>query len=145
MRLIVSPLPPFAASLGNSFLLLSQTQAKSALSLKGIVKLSAAELKQVFPSTDSESKSVDRSATMTQKDRLRAAVRGALGSRHPHEEDISDSQFLGRATSETIPSKTMPPSSATTARSAEDQASDDEKGTLVWEGQESNQNAVDEM
>ena len=34
---------------------------------------------------------------MSQKDRLRAVVRGALSSSHPHEEDLSDSQFLGKA------------------------------------------------
>jgi len=34
---------------------------------------------------------------MSQKERLRAVVRGALSSKHPHEEDLSDSQFLGKA------------------------------------------------
>lgn len=138
------------ASLANSLLLLSQTQAKSALSLKGIVKLSAAELQQIFPSSDSDSKSsttTSTSATMTQKDRLRAAVRGALGSRHPHEEDISDSQFLGRATSDPpqSTSKSQNASSPSPTRTGDDQTSDDEKGTLLWEGQDYNHNAVDEM
>lgn len=75
---------------------------------------------------------------MTQKDRLRAAVRGALGSRHPHEADISDSQFLGGANHD------LPRSGS--IRSTDDQTNaDDEHGTLLWAGQESNQNVVDEM
>ena len=136
-----------SASLASSLLLLSQIQAKSALSLKGIVKLSAAELQQIFPSSDSESKSTTTSsATLTQKDRLRAAVRGALGSRHPHEEDISDSQFLGRATSDT-PQSTSKAQSNTVSppKPGDESTSDDENGTLLWEGQDSNHNAVDEM
>lgn len=83
---------------------------------------------------------------MTQKDRLRAAVRGALGSRHPHEEDISDSQFLGRATSDPPKSKAQTVNdSSSPAKAGDDQTSDDERGTLLWEGQDSNHNAVDEM
>lgn len=143
--LIRSILPTYPASLANSFLLLSQTQAKSALSLKGIVKLSAADLKQVFPSSDPENKTYNRSVTMTQKDRLRAAVRGALGSRHPHEADISDSQFLGRADTDPLQNKQTTPSNPSTTRSGKDHIIEDETGTLLWEGQESNQNAVDEM
>lgn len=80
---------------------------------------------------------------MTQKDRLRAAVRGALGSRHPHEEDISDSQFLGRATSD--PPQSKQASNQSGSKPADEPFSDDEKGTLLWEGQDSNHNAVDEM
>ena len=125
---------------------MSQTQAKSALSLKGIVKLSAAELKQIYPSSDSDGKSTSNSsATMTQKDRLRAAVRGALGSPHPHEEDISDSQFLGRATSDPTEAKPSTVSTSSSGKLADEDADDDEKGTLLWEGQDSNHNAVDEM
>lgn len=137
-----------SASLANSLLLLSQTQAKSALSLKGIVKLSEAELRQIFPSTDADGKSNSGTATtMTQKDRLRAAVRGALGSRHPHEEDISDSQFLGRASSDPPQSEASPSPSGdpSPAISMDDEIIDDERGTLLSEGQDSNNNAVDEM
>ena len=126
------------ASLANSMLLLSQSQAKSALSLKGIVKLSAAELKQLFPSSDTDSQSSGNSVAMSQKDRLRAAVRGALGSRHPREADLSDSQFLGGTVSDYPQHASI--------RSADDPTNvDDEKGTLLWDGQESNHNAVDEM
>lgn len=132
-------------SLANSFLLLSQSQAKSALALKGIVKLNAAELNKVFPLSDPESKLTDKSATMTQKDRLRAAVRGALGSRHPHEADISDSQFLGRATSDGVGRKPNIPGNQIQSPSRDERIPEDESGTLVWEGQDSNHNAVDEM
>lgn len=119
-------------------MLLSQTQAKSALSLKGIVKLSAAELKQIFPSSNFDGKTGGISVAMTQKDRLRAAVRGALGSRHPHEADLSDSQFLGRANPD-------PPQSVTTDATEIVKGAEEEKGTLLWEGQDSSHNAVDEM
>jgi len=126
------------ASLATSLLLLCQTQAKSALSLKGIVKLSAAELKQLFPSSDSDRKPNGATMVMSQKDRLRAAVRGALGSRHPHEADISDSQFLGGAVAEAH--------QPVSTRTMDDPTNvDDERGTLLWEGQEPNHNAVDEM
>ena len=116
-------------------LLLSQTQTRSALALKGIVKLNPGELQQILPS--SSEGGVDASAAVSQKERLRAAVRGALGSHHPHEADISDSQFLGRATSDTSPHAP--------SRSDEDSSSNQEAGTLLAEGQESNHNPVDEM
>eukprot|EP00934_Nitzschia_sp_Nitz4_P001462 Nitzschia sp. Nitz4//scaffold3_size479765//241155//243275//NITZ4_000102-RA/size479765-processed-gene-1.459-mRNA-1//1//CDS//3329550764//1462//frame0 len=92
------------ASLATSLLLLSQTQAKSAMALSSIVKLGPSELQQSFPLADTQGKPVSTSSAMSHKDRLRAAVRGALGSR-PHEADISDSQFLGKATSGPLGSK----------------------------------------
>jgi hypothetical protein len=121
-------------------ILLSQTQAKSALALKGIAKLNPAELQQVFPSTEGKGGGSSTTAAISHKERLRAAVRGALGSRHPHEEDISDSQFLGRATSG--PASNAPPFKA----NEDDSRNDHEGGTLLSEGQEeSSHNPVDEM
>jgi hypothetical protein len=69
-------------SLSNALLLLSQSQAKSALALKQFLKLQG-------------NNSVISSA-LTQKERLRATVRGALVTKK--EADISDSIFLGKAT-----------------------------------------------
>lgn len=83
------------ASFAKPMLLLSQTQAKSAIALKKIIQLNPEELNRALPSSDDSVKS--SSTAITHKDRLRAAVRGALGSKN-HEADISDSQFLGRAT-----------------------------------------------
>ena len=77
--------------MANSLLLLSQTQAKSALALKRIIK----EQPLPLDSNASDPKN-PRSKILTQKDRLRAAVRGALVTRN--EEEMSDSAFLGRAT-----------------------------------------------
>jgi hypothetical protein len=65
--------------LANSLLLLSQSQAKSALSLKRIIKLRPNALQSVFPNSNHG---------------LRARVRGALST---PEADISDSAFLGKA------------------------------------------------
>ena len=45
---------------------------------------------------------------LSHKERLRAAVRGALGSHHPHEEDISDSVFLGKADGTTTKANKAP-------------------------------------
>jgi hypothetical protein len=67
-------------SLATSLLLLSQTQAKAALSLKRIIKLRPNALSSVFP---------------TKNHRLRARVRGAL--RTTPEADISASTFMGKA------------------------------------------------
>lgn len=134
------------ASLSNSMLLLSQTQAKSALALKNIVKLSPTELRQILPSnssngSDSSTSSHHRSShSMTQKDRLRAAVRGALGSRHPHEADLSDSQFLGHAASDSKEDTTD-----THHDDGEGEKNNQEQGTLLSDGQESTHNPVDEM
>jgi hypothetical protein len=82
------------ASLANSLLLLSQTQAKSALALKRVIKLRPNTLASTF---------------QTNKNRLRATVRVAL-NRKP-EADISDSTFLGRAS--------KPPLSGTSSDLAE--------------------------
>lgn len=128
---------------------MSQTQAKSALALKSIVNLSEAELKQIFPSSKTmkvADKTTNIRGEMTHKDRLRAAVRGALGSKHPHEADISDSQFLGRATSGPTERKTSPTAkTAKTESKIEDESTNDSKGTLLSDGQESVQNPVDDM
>jgi hypothetical protein len=77
--------------MANSLLLLSQTQAKTALSLKRIVKLQPSVLSTL------------------RNNRLRATVRGALD--HKTEADLSDSAFLGRAT--------KPPTNAKDATSNE--------------------------
>lgn len=69
-------------SLSNSLLLLSQSQAKSALALKEFLKL--------------QGNNAIISSALTQKERLRATVRGALVTKK--EADISDSMFLGKAT-----------------------------------------------
>jgi hypothetical protein len=131
----------FPVSLSNSMLLLSQAQAKSALALKNIVKLSPAELQQVLPSSSTDGTDA-HGASITQKDRLRAAVRGALGSRHPHEADLSDSQFLGSVASESKDPSSQPSSDL---QSMDDEGNDHEKGTLLSDGQESTHNPVDEM
>lgn len=121
----------------NSMLLLSQTQAKSALALKSLVKLNPVELQLILPSSSGGGPDASTTATMSHKERLRAAVRGALGSHHPHEADMSDSQFLGRAVSG--------PSSNPPSKANDDSRNDHEGGTLLAEGQESNHNPVDEM
>ena len=74
--------------MANSLLLLSQTQAKSALALKRIVGQ--------HPAPHSSDSKNSRPKVMTQKDRLRMAVRGALVTRN--EKEMSDSAFLGKAT-----------------------------------------------
>jgi hypothetical protein len=68
----------YLAAMASSLLLLSQTQAKSALALKRIVKLRPNAISTI------------------RNNRLRATVRGALDSKT--EADISDSAFLGKAT-----------------------------------------------
>lgn len=97
-------------NIANSLLLLSQTQAKSALALKRIVKQQPAN-----PSDNSANANDERYRIVTQKDRLRAAVRGALVTRN--EEDISDSAFLGKAAKGPMTSSGGS-SSSTTMRSA---------------------------
>jgi len=81
---------PFVVSMANSLLLLSKTQAKSALALKLILK----QQPSPYDNNTADPKN-PRSKILTQKDRLRAAVRGALVTRN--EEEMSDSAFLGRA------------------------------------------------
>jgi hypothetical protein len=129
------------SSLASSLLLLSQTQARSAIALKGIVKLNPAELRQILPPSARGSSSANNnkpSAVLSQKERLRAAVRGALGSKHPHEADLSESQFLGDATQ----------TSSNKHSGHSEDSRNDQEGTLLTEGQESPHNSVnpvDEM
>jgi hypothetical protein len=85
----------YAASMARSLLLLSQTQAKSALALKRVVKLRPNSLLPTKNNKSATGSSNNRSTT--HKERLRATVRGVYDNRT--EEDISDSAFLGRATS----------------------------------------------
>lgn len=87
-----------SASMANSFLLLSQTEAKSALTLKRVIKL--------------------RPSTLLTKERLRATVRGALDKKA--EADISDSMFLG--TADPIPpnNPTMEAAAAPVSKESED-------------------------
>ncbi|KAL3924327.1 MAG: hypothetical protein SGILL_001110 [Bacillariaceae sp.] len=129
------------SSLANSLLMLSQTQARSAISLKSIVKLNPSELRSVLPpSSSTEALDPKATAVLSHKERLRAAVRGALGSRHPHEADISESQFLGDATTKRA--------AAAASTKNDDENMNDQEGTLLTEGQESPSNSanpVDEM
>jgi len=81
-------------SLSNSLLLLSQAQAKSALALKRFLKQHPEGVQR---SSSSGSGDATITSSLSQKERLRATVRGALDTRN--EADISDSVFLGRATS----------------------------------------------
>lgn len=96
-------------AMANSLLLLSQTQAKSALALKRIVK------QQPIPNDDSSTSKNPRPKIITQKDRLRAAVRGALVTRN--EEEMSDSAFLGKATKGPVTATAASPAIDTGARS----------------------------
>lgn len=68
------------AAIAKSFLLLSQTEARSALGLKRIMKVRPV-----------------RQETSEQKERIRETVRGALKNNIP-EKDLSESVFLGKAT-----------------------------------------------
>ena len=145
----------FPASLASSLQLLSQAQAKSALALKRIVKLSSSDLLKVMPPASSGNSGGSSTTTsnppLSRKERLRAAVRGALGSHHPHEEDISDSIFLGKADATTISAANKTPHPlATTSSRANDQTAyeqHNEGGTLVSASQDSphDSNPVDEM
>jgi len=121
--------PPLASSL----LLLSQTQAKSAIALKSIVVLNPTELRQVFPPSSRECVDANTSTVISQKDRLRAAVRGALSSRHPHEADISDSTFLGSTEIETASKSLIGGTMSSTT------------GCREYDYSENNSNPVDEM
>ena len=151
---------PFPASLASSLQLLSQAQAKSALALKRIVKLSSSDLLKVMPpassgnsggSSTQGSGAATSNPPLSHKERLRAAVRGALGSHHPHEEDISDSIFLGKADATTVSvANKIPHLLATTSSRANEQTAYDqhnEGGTLVSASQDSphDSNPVDEM
>jgi hypothetical protein len=118
----------YIVSLCNSLLLLSQNQAKSALVLKRILKQRPSDSQRLATSTVGGTGAAAAAAATTlssdmssHKERLRAAVRGAMGQRK--EADMSDSVFLGRAstsasstqakptTTERIESKTKPESS----------------------------------
>jgi hypothetical protein len=106
---------------------LSQNQAKSALVLKRILKQRPSDSQRLATSTvggtgGAAAAAATLSSDMSShKERLRAAVRGAMGQRK--EADMSDSVFLGRAstsasstqakptTTERIESKTKPESS----------------------------------
>lgn len=74
--------------MATSLLLLCQTQARSALSLQRVVNLRPVAVAEIKESSEGPSSS--------QKERLRATLRGALENRP--EEDISNSAFLGKAT-----------------------------------------------
>ena len=135
------------APLASSLLLLSQTQAKSAIALKSIVKLKPTELRQILPPGSKDSSDEKGTSTMSQKDRLRAVVRGALSSKHPHEEDLSASQFLGRADKEGKTKVRSPlGGNDKTGRNANrnSETRNDQEGTLLTAGQDNN-NPVDEM
>jgi hypothetical protein len=113
--------------MARSLLLLSQTQAKSALALKRVIKLRPNSLLQI------KNKSATGSSRSTQKERLRATVRGALDNRT--EEDISDSAFLGRATSG--------PSNRSTTVETRD--GDTSQSSFQHDDDSSGHNPVDEM
>ena len=88
--------------------------------------------------------------TMSHKERLRAAVRGALGSHHPHEEDISDSVFLGKADGTMTAANKAPQAAVANTAGVNDPTPHEqhiEGGTLVSASQESSHdsNPVDEM
>jgi hypothetical protein len=88
-------LSPLTASMRNSLLALSQTQAKTALALKRIIRIRPSA--SHFPTMSSSSKSTPgHKPSSHQEQVLREKVRGALSNKS--EEDISQSTFLGRAT-----------------------------------------------
>ena len=105
--------------MANSLLLLSETQAKSALALKRIVKLRPNAL-----------------ATL-RTNRLRATVRGALNSNT--EADISDSQFLGRATTNQLQEQRLQPLEPSASKCGDSKSASEAADTLQ------EQNPVDEM
>jgi hypothetical protein len=105
--------------MAKSLLLLSQTQAKSAISLKKILKLQPKET-NILSSESGRTQDDSTGSTsgdkllkivsqpvLSQKDRLRATLRGALNNHNHTEADISESTFLGRAISPTIPSSNI--------------------------------------
>lgn len=101
-------------------MLLSQTQAKAAISLKRIIKLSPNALSSVVP---------------TNNHRLRARVRGALHS--APEADISASTFLGKATKPQMGHQIAPQSSTLTSETVESDTNTEENSKQS--------NLVDEM
>lgn len=141
-------------SLTSSLLLLSQTQAKSAIALKNIVNLNPEKLRQVLHPMSRDSAILTGSAAMSQKERLRVAIRGALSSRHPHEEDLSESQFLGNSPNQKE-SNSFPATNKIKSTNGSkqqrniknDDTRNDTEGTLLAEANDplSNKNPVDEM
>ncbi|GKZ01153.1 hypothetical protein MPSEU_001066700 [Mayamaea pseudoterrestris] len=116
-------------ALAHSLLLLSQTHAKAGLALKRIVKLHPSNIvrdmrDQWLPTTTISDN--------TQKDRLRATVRGALDNR-PHQADISNSTFLGWAPAKEL--ETDPPTASSLPVKGQEQHQDSTTST----------NPVDEM
>ncbi|VEU44967.1 unnamed protein product [Pseudo-nitzschia multistriata] len=140
--------PPLASSL----LLLSQTQAKSAIALKGIVKLNPAELRQILSPSSRDSGDNPVPAAASHKERLRAAVRGALSS-HPHEADLSDSQFLGSAENETTGKLATTKNRLTSVlndskgarKKKNDDIRNDHEGTLLVAEEQNISNPIDVM
>ena len=132
---------------------MSQSQAKSAIAIKRIVKLNPQELRQVFPSSSTSDNvstggrtrsSSIASDGMSQKDRLRAAVRGALGSKH-HEADLSDSQFLGPSKDIKSSSSSSKPKQTVSHHQNDEDTRNDQEGTILGPGSSSDVNPVDEM
>lgn len=126
--------------------------------MKNIVNLNPTELRQILPPSSRDSPDTNPSAAISQKERLRAVVRGALSSKHPHEADLSDSQFLGSAGNETTgklaTSKsriqvTHNDSKVSRKNNRRDDTRNDNKGTLLTQGNDSfkndTNNPVDEM
>lgn len=95
--------------MANSLLLLSQTQAKSALALKRIV----GQQPTPHDSKNASDSKNSRPKVLTRKDRLRMAVRGALVTRN--EKEMSDSAFLGRATKDPMTSADSTSAKSTTS------------------------------
>ena len=121
--------------MANSLLLLSQTQAKSALALKRIVR------QQPTPhNSNASDPKHPRSKILTQKDRLRAAVRGALVTRN--EEEMSDSAFLGKATKGPM---TTTGSSQVVDTSAKSTAAPSISNTMSAPNSGASHNPVDDM
>jgi hypothetical protein len=136
------------ASVANTLLLLSQTQAKSAIALKRVLKLQPKILATLKSSTGYGSEEIISSlsattttttTTSSQKDRLRATLRGALNTHHQTEADMSESTFLGNVTSQ-------PSSNVVTVPVTGHQSGSNQKVTDTTKSSISdNQNPVDEM
>ena len=118
------------------------------------MKLKPSELLQILPPSSRDTSENRSSTAISQKDRLRAVVRGALSSRHPHEEDLSDSQFLGKAQTETRAAKTRSPITNNEQHKRKTnkntETRNDHEGTLLTAGQDplssdNSSNPVDEM
>ena len=106
------------ASMARSFLLLSQTEAKSAMGLKRIMKVRPDSLR----------------AATAQQDRIRETVRGAMNSQP--EADLSESVFLGRAKSD-APKPSPTKSSSTSGAQGKVKEKEEETSNEI--------NPIDEM